>query len=129
MSIDERNPVAVRSSTTAHVGTRLEIETDYAIAHGEAVAVGSYAAHLAHGLGSIDPDAWNSTTRSWGTLRTQHGVAGGLRSTAIDRIDGPRQKALSDGLTFVLDGPFGVEVVTGVSVDAANDAFTAMTLR
>jgi hypothetical protein len=40
---------------------------------------------------------------------------------------GRDKKVLSDGLTFVLDGPAGVEVVTGVSVDAANDALSTMT--
>ena len=39
---------------------------------------------------------------------------------------GRDKKALAGGLTFVLDGPEGVEVVTGVPVDAARDALGAM---
>ncbi len=42
---------------------------------------------------------------------------------------GRDKKALGDGLTFVLDGPGGVEVVTGVPTDAAVAALDAMALR
>jgi hypothetical protein len=38
---------------------------------------------------------------------------------------GRDKKALGDGLTFVLDGPVGVEVVTGVPSDVARDALDA----
>ena len=40
-----------------------------------------------------------------------------------------RDKKSGGGLTFVLDGPNGVEVVTGVSPDAAGAALDAMSLR
>ena len=39
------------------------------------------------------------------------------------------KKALGDGLTFVLDGPAGVEVVPDVPADAAAQALDAMMLR
>jgi 5-deoxy-5-amino-3-dehydroquinate synthase len=114
--------------TLAHA---LEIETDYAIAHGEAVAVGLvYAAHLAHALGRIDSDRVEQHYEIVGG-RYQLGteLPPGCDPQPLIELMGRDKKALSDGLTFVLDGPFGVEVVSGVSVDAANDAFTAMTLR
>lgn len=114
--------------TLAHA---LEIETDYSVAHGEAVAVGLiYAAHLAQRLGRIDDDR----------VEQHYAVVGGSYelSTALpDGVDRQRlialmgrdKKALGAGLTFVLDGPAGVEVVTDVSVDAASDALDAMTSR
>ena len=37
-----------------------------------------------------------------------------------------RDKKATDGLTFVLDGPSGVEVVNGVSERAAADALRSM---
>ena len=39
---------------------------------------------------------------------------------------GRDKKALGDGLTFVLDGPAGAEVVTGVSPEAALDALDVL---
>jgi hypothetical protein len=39
------------------------------------------------------------------------------------------KKALGDGLTFVLDGPQGIEVVNDVPVGDANDAFADMTMQ
>ncbi len=114
--------------TLAHA---LEIETDYALAHGEAVAVGLvYAAHLAHRLGRID-----------GSRVDQHyAVVGGsyeLATALPDGVDPQRlvqlmgrdKKAMGAGLTFVLDGPFGVELVTDVPVDTAGDALSDMTSR
>lgn len=112
--------------TLAHA---LEIETDYSLAHGEAVAVGLvYAAHLAQRLGRIDGDR----------VEQHYAVVGGSYelSTALpDGVDRQRlialmgrdKKALGTGLTFVLDGPRGVEVVPDVSIDAANEALDAMT--
>jgi 5-deoxy-5-amino-3-dehydroquinate synthase len=111
--------------TLAHA---LEIETDYAIAHGEAVAVGLiYAAHLARALGRIDS----------GRVGQHYEVVGGSYelSTALpDHVDPTRlvelmgrdKKALGSDLTFVLDGADGVEVVTGVDPAAARAALDDM---
>jgi len=111
--------------TLAHA---LEIATDHAMAHGEAVAVGLiYAAHLARRLGRID-DA---------RVQQHYDVVGGsyeLDTTLPAGIDpqvlvglmGRDKKVLGDGLTFVLDGPDGVEVVPGVSPADALAALGAM---
>lgn len=99
--------------TLAHA---LEISTGHSMAHGEAVAVGLiYAAHLARRLGRID-DA-----------RLQHhydvvGASYGLGTSLPEGLDPDElaalmardKKVLSAGLTFVLDGDDGVEVVSGV---------------
>ena len=111
--------------TLAHA---LEIATEHALSHGEAVGVGLvYAAELAHQLGRIDA----------GRVAEHRHVVGhqyGLLTTVPDGLDADRlvelmardKKALH-GLTFVLDGPAGPELVADVpeaDVRAALDAAT-----
>jgi 5-deoxy-5-amino-3-dehydroquinate synthase len=111
--------------TLAHA---LEIETDYSIAHGEAVAVGLiYAAHLAHHLGRIDQHRVDQHYEVvGGSYELDTALPPGLDPQRLVELMGRDKKALSAGLTFVLDGPDGVEVVTGVPVDAAGAALDAM---
>jgi 5-deoxy-5-amino-3-dehydroquinate synthase len=111
--------------TLAHA---LEIETDYSLAHGEAVAVGLiYAAHLAHNLGRIDQRRVDQHYEIvGGSYELDTALPAGLDPQRLVQLMGRDKKALSDGLTFVLDGPQGVEVVSGVSIDAANEALDAM---
>jgi 5-deoxy-5-amino-3-dehydroquinate synthase len=112
--------------TLAHA---LETATDHDLAHGEAVAVGLvFAAELALELGRIDEARVEEHRRI---------VAGeyGLRITPPERLDVDdlmvliaRDKKAVDGLTFVLDGPDGVEVVEHVpeaAVRATLDRFVA----
>jgi 5-deoxy-5-amino-3-dehydroquinate synthase len=106
--------------TLAHA---LEIETDYALAHGEAVAVGLvYAAHLANRLGRIDEHrVEHHYDVVGGSYELNTTLPTGVDPQRLVQLMGRDKKALGDGLTFVLDGPVGVEVVTGVSPDAALD--------
>ena len=109
--------------TLAHA---LEIAGDFALAHGEAVAIGLvYAAHLARVLDRIDE----------ARVAEHYAVVGGAYEldTSLPPVDhdellalmGRDKKAL-DGLTFVLDGPNGVEVVADVAPGAAREALTMM---
>ncbi|MFZ4811334.1 MAG: 3-dehydroquinate synthase family protein [Ilumatobacteraceae bacterium] len=110
--------------TLAHA---LEIETGHLLAHGEAVALGLlYAAHVAHELGRIDDDR----------VAEHYRVVGGayeLDTRLPAEVDHERlvdlmqrdKKALT-GLTFVLDGERGLEVVAGVSPVAAAAALSRM---
>ncbi len=114
--------------TLAHA---LETATDYSLAHGEAVAIGLiYAATLAHQLGRIDRSR----------VEQHYEVVGGLYEletglpAAVDHVEllelmARDKKALGSGLTFVLDGPAGVELVTGVPADAAAEALDVMMSR
>ena len=97
--------------TLAHA---LEIEGAFDLRHGEAVAIGLvYAARLARAMGRIDDD---------GVARHEALVAGyGLPTSLPAGADADRlvdlmgrDKKAVDGLTFVLDGPQGPEVVPGV---------------
>lgn len=99
--------------TLAHA---LEIATDHRMAHGEAVAVGLvYAAHLAHRLGRIDAvrvqQHYQVVGEAYG-LSTS--LPAGLDRAVLVQLMARDKKVLSAGLTFVLDGPNGVEVVAGV---------------
>jgi 5-deoxy-5-amino-3-dehydroquinate synthase len=108
--------------TLAHA---LEIATDHSMAHGEAVAVGLvYAAHLAHHLGRIDAArVQHHYDVVGGSYELATALPSGLSHDALVAAMGRDKKVLSDGLTFVLDGPDGVEVVQGVR---AQDAVAAL---
>ncbi|MFM2182183.1 MAG: 3-dehydroquinate synthase [Actinomycetota bacterium] len=107
--------------TLAHA---LEIATGHAMAHGEAVAVGLvYAAHVAHRLGRISDarvaDHYRVVADAYGLATS---MPSGIDPDELVRLMGLDKKVLSDGLTFVLDGPAGVEVVTGVASAVARSA-------
>ena len=111
--------------TLAHA---LEIATDHSIAHGEAVAVGLvYAAHLAHRMGRIDAArVQQHLDVVGGSYELGTSLPGGLSPDHLVTLMGRDKKVLSDGLTFVLDGPNGVEVVPGVDAALALDALRDM---
>lgn len=98
--------------TLAHA---LEIATNHAMAHGEAVAVGLvFAAHLAEVMNRID------TARVEDHIRVVEGdyalsaaIPEGLADELLLELMGRDKKAI-EGLTFVLDGPQGIEVVPQV---------------
>jgi 5-deoxy-5-amino-3-dehydroquinate synthase len=113
--------------TLAHA---LEIETDYAVAHGEAVAVGLvYAAHLARRLGRIDDRRVEQHYAVLGSYELNSALPEGVDPQRLIALMAHDKKALGDGLTFVLDGPEGIEVVKDVPVGDANDAFGDMTMQ
>ena len=111
--------------TLAHA---LEIATDHSMAHGEAVAVGLvYAARLANVLGRIDgARVQRHLDVVGGAYELSTSMPVGLDHQALVTLMGRDKKVLSDGLTFVLDGPSGVEVVPGVSAEAALEALHLM---
>ena len=108
--------------TLAH---SLEIATEHRVTHGEAVGVGLiYAAELARRLDRIDT----------GRVEEHRAVVGGtygLPTTVPDWLSaddlvtlmGRDKKAVTGGLTFVLDGADGIEVVADVPEAAVRAAF------
>jgi 5-deoxy-5-amino-3-dehydroquinate synthase len=110
--------------TLAHA---LEIATRHELTHGEAVGVGLvYAAELAGALGRID-GARVAAHRDivGGTYGLPTTLPAGLDADELVTLMGRDKKAL-DGLTFVLDGPAGVEVVTGVPEDVVRLGLAAV---
>lgn len=86
--------------------------------HGEAVAIGIvYAALLAKALGRIDDERVELHRRIVGGFDLASELPEGLSATDLIEAMGRDKKAHHD-LTFVLDGPRGVEPVSGVDRDA-----------
>ncbi len=108
--------------TLAHA---IEIAGHHDLRHGEAVAVGLvFAGELAHRLGRIDADAVAEHRRVVAAYDLPSTLPEGLTNDELVELMGRDKKAL-DGITFVLDGPDGVEQVTGVpraDIDASIDA-------
>jgi 5-deoxy-5-amino-3-dehydroquinate synthase len=110
--------------TLAHA---LETATEHRLAHGEAVAIGLiFAAHLAHVLGRIPVER---VDQHFAVVGEEYGLATdvppGLDGDHLIELMRRDKKAL-DGLTFVLDGPGGVEVVAGVDEEPVREALGRM---
>ena len=93
------------------LGHAIESLTDYGVRHGEAVAVGLvYAAELAAALGRIDVDRVAEHRRVVEAYGLSARLPSGLdRDELVDSF--ARDKKAVDGITFVLDGPAGIEPV------------------
>jgi len=110
------------------LGHALEIATDFRLRHGEGVAIGLvYAAELARVLGRIDDQRVAEHRRVVGGYDLPATLPDGLDPDQLVALFGRDKKAI-DGVTFVLDGPRGVETVVGVERAAIDAAFEAMRL-
>jgi 5-deoxy-5-amino-3-dehydroquinate synthase len=97
--------------TLAHA---IEIAGGHDLRHGEAVAVGLvFAGELAHRLGRISAERVAEHRRVVAAYDLPSALPDGLGDDELIELMGRDKKAL-DGITFVLDGPRGVESVTGV---------------
>jgi 5-deoxy-5-amino-3-dehydroquinate synthase len=100
--------------TLAHA---LETAGRYDLRHGEAVAVGLvFAARLARRLGRVGDEAVAEHRRVVAGYGLPDRVPAVLDPAELVTLMARDKKAV-DGLTFVLDGPRGVEVVSGVAAD------------
>ena len=105
--------------TLAHA---IETAGTYDLRHGEAVAVGlHYAAAVARRMGRIDEDRVAEHRAVLDHYELPSVLPSGLDDEELLALMGRDKKAV-DGLTFVLDGPAGVEVVAAVDPDVARDA-------
>jgi len=103
--------------TLAHA---LETVGQYDLRHGEAVAVGLvYAARLARRLGRIGDDRVEQHARVVSAYDLPSRLPAGADPVELVAVMGRDKKVTGGGLTFVLDGPSGLEVVRGVAVEAA----------
>jgi 5-deoxy-5-amino-3-dehydroquinate synthase len=109
--------------TLAHA---LETAGRYDLRHGEAVAVGlRYAAHLARRLDRIDDERVAHHDAVLAAYELDGALPADSDPTTLVELMRRDKKAL-DGLTFVLDGPDGVEVVPGVDPTLATEVLEAM---
>ena len=112
--------------TLAHA---IEIAGDHDLRHGEAVAIGLiFASELALRLGRIDADRVAEHRRVVGAYDLPLTLPIGLENSELIALMGRDKKAL-DGITFVLDGPNGVESVTGVDVSIIEDSINAIRIE
>lgn len=110
--------------TLAHA---LEVEEAHDLRHGEAVAIGLvYAAELARVLGRIDDARVQRHREVVGAYDLSWRLPAGADHDELVALMGRDKKVLDGGLTFVLDGPAGIEVVPGVPEDAVRLALAAM---
>ena len=120
IAADERETTGKRAllnygHTLAHA---LETGGSYDLRHGEAVAVGLvFAARLARRLGRVGDDTVADHARVVTGYSLPSRIPPGLDPAELVTLMARDKKAV-DGLTFVLDGPRGVEVVRGVPADA-----------
>ncbi len=109
--------------TLAHA---LETAGRYDLRHGEAVAVGLvFAAELARNLGRIDAERVAEHREMVAAYDLPSSLPSGVDKAELMRLFRRDKKALG-GLTFVLDGPRGVEVVTEISPDAIHAGLGAI---
>ncbi len=109
------------------LGHALERTTDYALRHGEGVAVGTvFAGRLAGALGRIGPER----VREHLDVVQGYGLPSALpvrvkpaELIAVMRLD---KKSTNTGLAFVLDGPAGPELVPDVDEDLVLATLAAM---
>jgi 5-deoxy-5-amino-3-dehydroquinate synthase len=118
-----RRAVLNYGHTVAHA---LETATGHALLHGEAVAVGLvFAAHLAAALERVPPEVVSKTEGLLRSLDLPREAPPGLRADDLLAIMA-RDKKSAGGLTFVLDGPNGIERVDSPDFRAVRKAFAAI---
>ena len=107
--------------TLAHA---LEVDGAFDLRHGEAVAIGLvFAARLAERLGRIGPERVAEHRR----VVASYGLSAELPQRGDpDRLLAlmARDKKSVDGLTFILDGPSGCEVVAGIDPSVVKELLT-----
>ena len=110
--------------TLAHA---LEIETAHDLRHGEAVGIGlAYAAALARRCGRIGDERVAEHQRVLAAYELDTSLPAGADHDRLVDLMGRDKKAIA-GLTFVLDGPDGIEVVPGVDDTDARAALEEIT--
>lgn len=106
--------------TLAHA---IETAGEYDLRHGEAVAIGLiYAAELARRLGRIGADRVAEHRRVMAGYQLPMTLPAGLSPEALVDLFRRDKKAI-DGVTFVLDGPRGVEPVPVPDTSLLLDTF------
>jgi 5-deoxy-5-amino-3-dehydroquinate synthase len=129
VSSDEREGADGRGRAILNYGHTLahalETAGQYDLRHGEAVGIGLvFAAVLAERLGRIDDARVAEHRRVVDSYGLPTAMSPGVDLDEIVELMRRDKKAL-DGLTFVLDGPDGVEVVSALPENAVRGALEA----
>ncbi|MGH2685971.1 MAG: 3-dehydroquinate synthase family protein [Actinomycetota bacterium] len=119
----DRRAILNYGHTLAHA---LETAGRYDLRHGEAVAIGLvYSAELAWRLGRIDEERVAEHRHVVGCYDLPMALPPDTDPDALLDLFGRDKKAI-EGVTFVLDGPRGVEPVTGIPVEVLRDGLEAL---
>jgi 5-deoxy-5-amino-3-dehydroquinate synthase len=127
VAADERDSGSRHLLNYGHtLGHALERATGFALRHGEAVAIGTvFAGRLAGALGRIGAARvaeHEDVVRSYGLPTSLPAHLETAALIALMRLD----KKGTAGLTFVLDGPHGAELVPAVPAAIVADTLLAM---
>ncbi|MFI1996433.1 3-dehydroquinate synthase family protein [Actinoplanes sp. NPDC020271] len=127
VGVDERDSGLRHILNYGHtLGHAVERATDFRIRHGEAVAIGTYfAGALAQAVGRIDlarKQEHLDVLRSYGLNPALPADLATDDLLPLLRAD----KKATHGLSFVLDGPNGVELVSDVDPGLVHDALAEM---
>jgi 5-deoxy-5-amino-3-dehydroquinate synthase len=108
------------------LGHALEIATRFELTHGECVAIGLvYAAEVACRLGRITPARVDEHRLTVGAYDLPTNLPPGVGADDVLPLFARDKKAVQ-GVTFVLDGPDGVEPVQGIEERHLRDALEAL---
>jgi 5-deoxy-5-amino-3-dehydroquinate synthase len=108
------------------LGHAVEAASRYDLRHGEAVAIGLvYAAELAWRLGRIDRARVDEHRRTVGAYDLPMHIPAGIDLDEVRRFIGRDKKAVH-GVTWMLDGPDGVEAVRDVDPAIVDEAMEAV---
>ncbi|MEJ7765447.1 MAG: 3-dehydroquinate synthase family protein, partial [Acidimicrobiales bacterium] len=108
--------------TVAHA---LEVDGGFDLRHGEAVAIGLVtAARLAERLGRIGTERVDEHRRVVARYDLDTSIPAGHDPDRLLALMARDKKAV-DGLTFILDGPRGCEVVAGVDPDVVREVLAS----
>ena len=109
------------------LGHAIEKASGFDLRHGEAVAIGVvFAAELARRLGRIDDARVAEHRRVVGAYDLPMTIPPGLDLDHVRTLIGRDKKKASDGVVWVLDGPNGVEPVTGVDPTLVDECMEAI---
>jgi 5-deoxy-5-amino-3-dehydroquinate synthase len=108
------------------LGHAIEAASRYDLRHGEAIAIGLvFAAELAWRLGRIDRTRVDEHRRTVGAYDLPMTIPSGIDLAAVRAYIGRDKKAVH-GVTWILDGPSGVEPVKGVDPAVVDEAMEAV---
>jgi 5-deoxy-5-amino-3-dehydroquinate synthase len=108
------------------LGHAIEAASGFDLRHGEAVAIGLvFAAELALRLGRIDAARVVEHRRTVGAYDLPMTIPSGIDLDAVRTYIGRDKKAVH-GVTWVLDGPNGVEPVRGVDAALVDECMEAV---
>jgi 5-deoxy-5-amino-3-dehydroquinate synthase len=110
--------------TLAHA---VETAGGYDLRHGEAVGIGLvYAANLARRLGRIDNERVTEHEKLVASYDLPVKLPPGADADRLVALMAHDKKATTEGFTFVLDGPGGLEVVKGIDAAVVRDTLAAI---